>query len=141
MPSKAGPPLKNPRHEAFAQALAAGETADAAYVTAGFKANRGNATRLKANESVKKRVEELQEAIAEEAIWDAADRLKMLKGIAYKAEKTEMRTAISAIAEANKMQGSHAPQKQEHDLTDRFQAAISEIMSGATTAPIATGDE
>ena len=31
------PTLQNPRHERFAQELAAGKTADAAYVLAGYK--------------------------------------------------------------------------------------------------------
>ena len=37
------PALKNPRHEAFAQAGARGMSASAAYVEAGYKANRHNA--------------------------------------------------------------------------------------------------
>ena len=37
------PALKNPRHEAFAQAVARGMSASAAYVEAGYKANRHNA--------------------------------------------------------------------------------------------------
>lgn len=48
-------PLKNQRHEAFARALAEGEATDDAYVIAGYALNRGNAARLKANESVAKR--------------------------------------------------------------------------------------
>ena len=40
------PPLKNPRHEAFAQGLARGMSASAAYVAAGYKANRHNAAAL-----------------------------------------------------------------------------------------------
>jgi len=55
------PALENPKHERFAQAIAKGKTADEAYVLAGYSENRGNATRLKANESVMKRVAELQE--------------------------------------------------------------------------------
>lgn len=55
------PALDNPKHERFAQALAKGKTADEAYVFAGYAENRGNATRLKANESVLKRVAELQD--------------------------------------------------------------------------------
>lgn len=61
------PILKNPRHEAFAQYLYEGHTADEAYQRAGFKPNRGNATRLKANESILQRVEELQERKAKQA--------------------------------------------------------------------------
>lgn len=61
------PVLKNSRHERFAQALAAGETADSAYVTAGFKANRGNAATLKAKQSIEARVAEIQGKSAERA--------------------------------------------------------------------------
>ena len=59
------PILENPRHERFAQALAAGKTADEAYATAGFKPNRGNASTLKANQSILDRVTELQGRVAE----------------------------------------------------------------------------
>jgi len=53
--------LKNPRHEAFAQALTRGMSAAAAYVEAGYKANTGNASTLKADKSILKRVAELQD--------------------------------------------------------------------------------
>ena len=58
------PPLDNPRWERFARALFEGETADAAFVKAGYSKNRGNASRLKANESILARVAELQAAAA-----------------------------------------------------------------------------
>lgn len=61
------PILTNPRHERFAQALAAGKTADEAYQEAGYKANRHNASRLKTNEHVGARVAELQAIGAEKA--------------------------------------------------------------------------
>jgi phage terminase small subunit len=54
------PALSNPRHELFAQVLAAGCNATEAYVKAGYHLNKGNAGRLKANERIRKRVEELQ---------------------------------------------------------------------------------
>ena len=71
-------PLANAKHERFAQALAKGETADAAYVAAGFTANRGNAARLNANESVRKRVGELQERAAEKVETTIADIVSQL---------------------------------------------------------------
>ncbi|MCX5579458.1 hypothetical protein [Kaistia terrae] len=40
--------------------MAKGKTADEAYAQAGYAPNRGNATRMKANESIRKRVDELQ---------------------------------------------------------------------------------
>ena len=61
------PVLKDARHERFAQGLAKGLTADEAYVSAGYKRNRGNAVRLKTNESVRKRVAELTQKATEKA--------------------------------------------------------------------------
>jgi len=60
--------LSNTRHEAFAQALAKGKTADEAYAEAGYAPNRGNATRMKANESVMKRVGEIQSRATERTL-------------------------------------------------------------------------
>jgi uncharacterized protein YcaQ len=60
--------LSNAKHEAFASALARGLTADAAYAEAGFKPNRGNAARLKANESIAARVADLQARAADTTV-------------------------------------------------------------------------
>jgi len=50
------PALKNPRHEAFAQALARGMPTAKAYVEAGcYKPNRGNACPLKQAQNVSAR--------------------------------------------------------------------------------------
>jgi phage terminase small subunit len=46
------PALKNPRREAFAQALARAMSASAAYVGAGYKANRHNAAALAREEHI-----------------------------------------------------------------------------------------
>ncbi len=108
------PILPNPRHEAFAQALAKGKTADEAYAQAGYAPNRKNAWRLKTNEDVRGRVADLTGNAADKAEWTAADRLRMLGEIAKAAVKKDPRVAVSAIAEANKMQGSHAPTKLRH---------------------------
>ena len=59
------PLLENPRHERFAQELAAGKSANEAYAAAGFKPNDGNCIRLKGNERVQARVAELQGRAAE----------------------------------------------------------------------------
>lgn len=64
------PILPNPRHEAFAQALAKGKSADEAYQMAGFKPDRGNASRLTANDSVQARVAELQGMAADRVVVD-----------------------------------------------------------------------
>lgn len=72
------PVLSNARHEAFAQALAAGQTGDEAYISAGYKPNRGNAARLKANESISARVDELLSAASEIAEVGVAEVLREL---------------------------------------------------------------
>ncbi|MAN77792.1 MAG: hypothetical protein CML24_11515 [Rhizobiales bacterium] len=113
------PILPNQRHESFAQALAQGKTADEAYAQAGYKPNRKNAWRLKTNEDVATRVAELSVKAAEKAEWSAADRLKSLKSIHDTVLEKDPRVAISAIGEANKMQGSHAAAK--HHLSGTVQ--------------------
>src|SRR5690349_14885490 len=55
------PALKNPRHEAFAQALARCVSAAAAYGQVGFKPHRANAATLARKEHISVRVAELQE--------------------------------------------------------------------------------
>lgn len=79
--------LGNAKHERFAQGLAAGKTADEAYTAAGFKANRGNATRLKANESVQARVKELTERAADGLVLTKQWVLEQLADNAAKAKK------------------------------------------------------
>lgn len=107
------PVLKNARHERMAQALSKGKTADEAYALAGFKPHRSNAARMSANDSIRARVDELLSRVAEKAEWTAADRLSALKTIFDSHAEKDARVAISAIAEANKMQGSYAPTKRE----------------------------
>jgi len=69
------PVLKNARHEKFAQAVAKGKTADEAYQDAGYKPNRGNAARMKANESIAARVDEITGKVNERVI----DKLAITK--------------------------------------------------------------
>lgn len=105
------PVLENPKYEKFAQGLAAGLDLNDAYVQAGYNPSPSNAHRLKNNEKVKARVTEIVSNISEKAEWDAAKRLKMLADIAERNHKVDARVTVSAIAEANKMQGSYAPAK------------------------------
>lgn len=51
--------------------------------------------------------------VAEKAEWTAVERLAALKRIYEVAQENDPRVAISAISEANKMQGSYAPAKTE----------------------------
>jgi phage terminase small subunit len=62
--AKASGPLDNPKHEAFAHAVVRGESVLKAYETAGFKPHHANAYRLRENESVSARIDELRGKVA-----------------------------------------------------------------------------
>jgi hypothetical protein len=75
--------LSNPKHERFAQALAKGENATAAYKSAGYSA-KGNsaeaaASRLLSDVKVQSRVAELQERAAIKVELGIADIVQMLQ--------------------------------------------------------------
>lgn len=80
------PVLENARHERFAQALAKGETASAAYEAAGYSPDRGAASRLSANVSIEARVTELLGRAAVRAEISVASISERLMKIASKAE-------------------------------------------------------
>lgn len=77
------PVLSNAKHELFAQGLAEGKTADEAYIAAGYTENRGNASRLKANENIMKRVDEILGASAERVEITKARVLEELGKIGF----------------------------------------------------------
>lgn len=62
------PALENPKHEAFARALAKGKSQIEAYTEAGYKPDEPHASRLASNGKVAARVEELLEKAAEKAV-------------------------------------------------------------------------
>lgn len=62
------PVLKNARHEKFAQELVKGKSADDAYATAGYKPDRGHASRLASNGNIMARIKELQSVSVERTL-------------------------------------------------------------------------
>ena len=100
------PALENRKHELFAQALAKGESASAAYVAAGYSQNDGNAIRLKGNEKVIARVSELQERAAIKVEKTVADLVSMLDEDRALARSLEQPSAaISAVMGMGKLLG------------------------------------
>ena len=73
----------NLRHERFAQALAQGKAANEAYALSGYKANDGNASRLKGNERISARVQEIVGRAADRAEVSLERVLRELKAIAF----------------------------------------------------------
>lgn len=120
------PVLKNPKHERFAQELAKGKTADEAYALAGYSANRGNAIRLKANERVMKRLQELQGRAASAVIVTVADIARQLD------EDREFARAANAASAA--VSATMGKAKVLGLIVDRAE------MTGANGGPIETKD-
>lgn len=118
--------LENARHEAFAQGIAKGLSADEAYASAGYKANRGNATRLKANESIVSRVAELVGAGAKRAEVDVARVLKELA-----------RVGLSDVRRLFDAAGGMLPIA---SLDDDTAAAVSSVEVVTRRVPGADGD-
>jgi hypothetical protein len=102
-------PLFDTRREAFAQACARGAGRSAAYIEAGFTANRGNAAKLAARPAVAARIAELerlsdpaQRACLRDTIVDLvtlSDRADALKSAAG------LKEARLARLEANRLWG------------------------------------
>jgi phage terminase small subunit len=100
--------LKNPKHERFAQELAGGKTADEAYKGAGYVANRFNASRLKTNEHVLRRVTELQSRAADGVVISRQKILEELASMAlaplgHEVVKSEVKRA--ALMDIAKLEG------------------------------------
>ena len=99
--------LRNPRHEKFAQELATGKTADAAYVLACYKENRSNAARLNASQDIQKRVAEIQSLGAERAAITVETLIAQAEAARSKAmgEKGGAAAAVSAVTAKAKLAG------------------------------------
>lgn len=121
------PVLKNARHESMAQALAKGKTADEAYALAGYKPDRGNASRLTANDSIKARVSEL--------VGRSADRVE----VTIARVLDEMRKlGFSDIRRAFDENGNLLPPT---EWDDDFAASVASIEVVTKTLPGEAEDE
>lgn len=121
------PILPNARHESFAQALAKGKTADEAYAAAGYKANRHNASRLKTNDNIAARVDELVSKGAEKA---EATVVRVLQELS--------RLGFSDIRQAFDEAGNLLPPDQ---WSDAFAASVASIEVVTKTMPGRGEDE
>ena len=110
------PKLKNQRWERFAQELFKGHSAGEAYTLVGYKPNRGNATRLKANEAIKDRVAELQNSFEEKAIIDKNRVLEEFGKIAF--------SKITDFLEWNSSQIKLRPSE---EISEESKAVIADI--------------
>lgn len=105
------PTLRNGRHERFAQGIVKGLTVDAAYTGAGFRPHRGNASRLRANESVKVRIEELMKEIAAQTVLSARWAIEELaKNHARAVAKNDLTSSNRALELIGRHFGAWRPE-------------------------------
>jgi hypothetical protein len=100
------PILPNAKHELFAQSLAQGKSAAEAYETAGYRASRKNAWRLKTNKDINARVVELQCNAARSTEVSIQSILRELDdAIAVARERGQAQPMVSAAAMKAKLTG------------------------------------
>jgi hypothetical protein len=122
------PTLPDPKHEAFAQALARGSSASAAYVEAGYKENRHNAATLARKQHILTRVGELQEeqlAIHQQATAQAAAKTQVtIESLITEAEAARAKAmeekggaaaAVSALIAKAKLAGMWREKIDQHN--------------------------
>jgi len=135
------PALKNPRHEAFAQAFARGVSASAAYVEAGYKANRHNAAALAREKHIRTRVAELQEeqlAIHQQATAAAAANKQVtIESLIAEAEAARAKAmsekggaaaAVSALTAKAKLAGMWREKVDQHNTGNPVYERIERVI-------------
>lgn len=113
------------REEKFCQAVAAGESYSRAYVTAGYPANRGNASRLANREHIQRRIAELRATLpppaavpAPEIEQTANGRIEQLEQLrAAGLQHRQVNAAVAAQREILKHEREQAKGK-GRDLSD-----------------------
>jgi hypothetical protein len=141
--------LKNPRHEAFAQALARGMSASAAYKQVGFRPHRANAATLARKEHISVRVAELQEeqlAIHQQATAEAAANAKVtIENLIAEAEAARAKAmsekggaaaAVSALTAKAKLAGMWREKVDQHNTGSPVYERIERLI--VERAPLST---
>ncbi|HZS57511.1 MAG TPA: terminase small subunit [Bryobacteraceae bacterium] len=106
--------LKNPRHEKFCQELAKGKSATEAYEAAGYKGDRGHASRLAANGNILARLDELQSRSAERAIVTVESLISEAEAARKLAmEIQQPSAAVSAIREKGVLSGKRVERTEQ----------------------------
>jgi hypothetical protein len=150
------PALKNPRHEAFAQAVARGMSAAAAYGQVGFKPHRANAATLARKEHISVRVAELQEeqlAIHQQATAAAAANKQVtIESLIAEAEAARAKAmsekggaaaAVSALTAKAKLAGMWREKVDQHNTGSPVYERIERVIveRPPQSAPASIPDE
>lgn len=118
-------PLKNARHEKFAQELAKGKSQVQAYADAGYKPDDGASARLSGNVRVQERLDELKSLAAKRTVVTVENITQRLLKIAEKGEGAAdaplLSVARASLMDAAKLNGL---------IVDRAKVGLD--LSGAT---------
>lgn len=118
------PALKNARHERFAQGIVKGLTVDSAYEAAGFRPHSGNASRLRGNESVKARIEELLMQAAAQTVLTARWVIDQLaKNHARAVAKSDLTNSNRALELIGRHFGAWRPEDAADGAADHIPLA------------------
>lgn len=100
------PALSNARYEKFAQELAAGKSQTEAYEAAGYKPDRGNATKLAARPEIQARVQQITAKSAVRAEVTLAGLIEEAAAIQKAAtEAKQLSAAVGALTAKAKLAG------------------------------------
>ena len=122
------PALSNPKHEWFAQGLAKGKSADQAYQDAGYKPDRGHASRLASNGIIQNRVAELLGRVAEKAAVTIESLVAELDQVlALAIETKQLSGAVSAIKEKAVLLGLRVEKSERTNKNDVRQLTDAEL--------------
>jgi hypothetical protein len=115
------PVLRDPKHEKFAQLVASGMTAQAAYTQAGYQAPQ-NAPRLRNHPIVAERIEELQARNERKAERIALSRDELIEILAETIRAARTRSSEARLSDGlkaaemlAKMCGWNEPEQVKHD--------------------------
>jgi phage terminase small subunit len=135
MKLKSGAPLKNHKHELFAQAIAKGIGLEVAFTRAGYAPSLKNASRLKAYEGVRSRIAELQAHAAEKTGASIERTLNELTLIAF----ADIREAV-IWADSQFIEDEDGDSKVAHSVMLRASDTLSPETARAISKVIQTKD-
>jgi hypothetical protein len=114
-------PLRNVKHERFAQELAEGKSMSEAYEKAGYKPNRSHASRLVAKGNIKGRVAELQDAAAAETQITIESLIEEAADIQERATKAgQFSAAIAALTAKAKLSGKWVDRAEQRNSNVQY---------------------
>lgn len=120
------PILSNSKHELFAQEIAQGRSASEAFVRAGYKAHDGNAARLRGNEKVRARIEEILAEGAERAGVTVERVVRELAKIAFSDIRKAMKWGETVMVPCAPEVADHFIRSDGKGIEEDFEAEVEE---------------